>query len=127
MSFPKQFQYYLQRLNNVRRNTIRISPLTSTSASPNDIVVVRLPSNSLVNLQSFNWVFTGATSTTAGFAQFPRDIESIIERMTVLVNGLQVYSGSFQNYNVLWNVLLDRKSTRLNSSHVSESRMPSSA
>ena len=26
--------------------------------------------------------------------------------MTVLVNGLQVYSGSFQNYNVLWNALL---------------------
>mgnify|MGYP003338413689 FL=1 len=75
MSFPKQFQYYLQRLNNVRRNTIRMSPLTSTSASPNDIVVVRLPSNSLVNLQSFNWVFEGTTTTTAGTAQFPRDIE----------------------------------------------------
>ena len=27
----------------------------------------------------------------------------------------------------IWNAVLDRKSTRLNSSHVSESRMPSSA
>ena len=27
----------------------------------------------------------------------------------------------------LWNLFLDRKSTRLNSSHMSESRMPSSA
>lgn len=106
MSFPKQFQYYLQRLNNVRRNTIRMSPLTSASANPNDIIVVRLPSNSLVNLQSFNWVFEGTTTTTAGTAQFPRDIEGIIERMSVMVNGLQVYSGSFQNYNVLWNALL---------------------
>ena len=105
-SFPKQFQYYLSRLNNVRRNTVRISPITSTSANPNDIIVVRLPSNSLVNLQSFNWVFEATTESTAGFAQLPRDIESIIDRMVVLVNGLQVYSGSFQQYNVLWNILL---------------------
>lgn len=105
-SFPKQFQYYLSRLNNVRRNTIRISPITSTSANPNDIIVVRLPSNSLVNLQSFNWVFEASTSTTLGFAGLPRDIESIVDRMVVLVNGLQVYSGSFQQYNVLWNILL---------------------
>ena len=106
-SFPKQFQYYLSRLNNVRRNTVRISPITSTSANPNDIIVVRLPSNSLVNLQSFNWIFEATTSATATyFTSLPRDIESIIERMVVLVNGLQVYSGSFQQYNVLWNILL---------------------
>ena len=107
MSFPKQFQYYLSRLNNVRRNTIRISPITSTSANPSDIIVVRLPSNSLVNLQTLNWVFEASTTSTASyFTQLPRDIESIIDRMTVLVNGLQVYSGSFQQYNVLWNILL---------------------
>ena len=106
-SFPKQFQYYLSRLNNVRRNTVRISPITSTSANPNDIIVVRLPSNSLVNLQSFNWVFEATTtSTSTYYTQLPRDIESIIDRMVVLVNGLQVYSGSFQQYNVLWNILL---------------------
>ena len=106
-SFPRQFQYYLSRLNNVRRNTVRISPITSTSANPNDIIVVRLPSNSLVNLQSFNWIFEATTTSTATyFTQLPRDIESIIDRMVVLVNGLQVYSGSFQQYNVLWNILL---------------------
>ena len=107
MSFPKQFQYYLSRLNNVRRNTIRISPITSTSANPSDIIVVRLPSNSIVNLSTLNWIFQATTtSTTNYYTQLPRDIESIIDRMTVLVNGLQVYSGSFQQYNVLWNILL---------------------
>lgn len=107
MSFPKQFQYYLSRLNNVRRNTVRLSPITSTSANPSDIIVVRLPSNSLVNLQTLNWVFEATTTSTGGhFTALPRDIESCIERMSVLINGLQVYSGSFQQYNVLWNVLL---------------------
>ena len=107
MSFPRQFQYFLSRLNNVRRNTVRLSPITSTSANPSDIIVVRLPSNSLVNLQTLNWVFEATTTSTGGhFTALPRDIESIIDRMTVLVNGLQVYSGSFQQYNVLWNILL---------------------
>ena len=50
-----------------------------------------------------------------------------VELKTMMVPGIKYITEKFGNYTEFCVNLGDRKSTRLNSSHVSESRMPSSA
>ena len=107
MSIPDTFSYFLKRLANVRRNTTRISAVTSTTANSGDTVVVRLPSNAIVNLQTFNWFFTSTCETTTGFCRLPRNVESIIDNVSILINGLAVHSSQLRNYNEVFNILLN--------------------
>ena len=57
------------------------------------------------------------------------EIKEIKERCKVTNEGISVYGiiKCFESYHLDAKAYQDRKSTRLNSSHVSESRMPSSA
>jgi hypothetical protein len=60
----------------------------------------------MVDLSTLSMFFTGSTTTTAGIAAFPRNIESIIEHLEVECNG-QIIAGGLAGYNHLWNSIVD--------------------
>ena len=76
------------------------------SASNGQIVTVDLPNNSIVDLSSFTMFFTGSTTTTAGSAIFSRNIETIIDRLEVEING-QLISSGCSMINQLYQILYD--------------------
>ena len=64
-------------------------------------------------------VFLAAMESTVVATAMPTVIATL--------GGIQIYSWAFSGYLLASTVTIDRKSTRLNSSHIQKSRMPSSA
>ncbi|GIL71523.1 hypothetical protein Vretifemale_1889 [Volvox reticuliferus] len=104
--YPRNLSYLVKRLSGYSRNTFRLQTLNQTTATAGQIITVDLPSNALVDLSTLTMFFKGATSTTAGFAVFPRNIECLIERLEVEING-QIVNTGCAYYNQLWQILAD--------------------
>ena len=107
-SFPKNLAYAVKTLSGFSKSTVKLLPDNRTATvQSSDIVRVRLPQNSLVDLRTFTLCYDGSTeSDTAGNkAHFPRLSSSIIETLTIFVNGTQIEN--IQNYHLLNNTLYD--------------------
>src|SRR5689334_10643734 len=105
---PKSLQLYLQSLEaGMSRNTIKLTPLNSSSGLvPGSIVSFKLPTNSLVDLHSLALMFTATTSATSGTnVKLPQHTSSLIQRMDVLVNGVQCGLSGCSSYGDVFNVL----------------------
>jgi len=101
MSYSSQLSFFLDRLSGFSTNIFRLEPQNATTASPNQIVRVTLPSNALLNLRSFAMHFTATTSSGANsIARLPDGIESLIDRVEVSCGGVQLSAGA-NYYNVL--------------------------
>lgn len=105
-SYPRNLSYFVKRLANYSRNTSKLQTLNTTSAGPSQIITVDLPNNSLVDLNTLVWSFSGTTSSTANSCTFPRNIETLIERVEVEVNG-QLISPGCANYSHLFQIISD--------------------
>jgi hypothetical protein len=103
MSYPSVLKYYLEKLDNVSRNTFLLYPQTPQTAYAGDTISITLPENSIVNLDAFT--LYANLNTVAGSCP-PRGVESLNDQITVLVNGIQVGPGS-QMTNYLSTALID--------------------
>lgn len=110
MSFyPSNLKYFLNRLSSFSRNRYRLSTQTPTTASPQDVIVISLPENTIVDLDTLTWAFNGSTTATGGTTPsvfFPKHIETIIDSISVEINGVAVQN-TILNYGQLMKVLLD--------------------
>lgn len=110
MSFyPSNMKYFLNRLSAFSRNRYRLSTQTPTTAAPQDVLVITLPENTIVDLDTLSFAFLGSTTATGGTTPsvfFPKHIETIIDSLSVEINGVAVQN-TIQNYNQLMKVLLD--------------------
>lgn len=104
--YPRNLQYLAKRLNGYSRSSVRLNTLNMTTATPGQIITVDLPNNALVDLSTFTMYFKGATSVTAGGASFSKDIETVIERLEVEINGQLVGMGC-NYYNQVWKIIAD--------------------
>lgn len=104
--YPRNLSYFVRKLANYSRNTFKLQTLNQSVAGPNQIITVDLPNNALVDLNTLTWYFEGTTSATTNTCSFPRNIESLIERIELEVNG-QLISGGCSGYNHLWNIIAD--------------------
>ena len=106
--YPRNLSYFVKKLANYFKNTYRLQTLNTDTASASQIITVDLPNNALVDLSTLLWYFEGATTATGtgAFAVFPRNIESVIERLEVEINGQLVSPGCAQ-YAQLWNIVSD--------------------
>ena len=107
-SFPKNLAYAVKTLSGFSKSTVKLLPDNrQNTVQSGDIIRVRLPQNSLVDLRTFTMYYDGSTeSDTAGNkAHFPRLSSSIIETLTIFVNGTQIEN--IQNYHLLYNTLYD--------------------
>lgn len=104
--YPRNLSYFVKKLSNYSKNTVRLQSLNTTTAGPSQIVTVDLPTNTLVDLSTLVWYFEGATNASTGNCTFPRNIETLIERIEIEVNG-QLISPGCANYPHLFQVISD--------------------
>jgi len=98
MSYSPELTYFLDKLNGFSTNIFRLEPQGSSTASPNSIIRVSLPTNAILNMRSFAFHF-GATTAGTG-ARLPAKIDTLIDRVEVACGSVQLSSGA-NYYNVL--------------------------
>ena len=77
--------------------------------------------------QLWHWIYHRGATTFAAMTNIAKDLRQRLEEEFVIGRPDIVTEQVSADGTRKWLLRLDRKSTRLNSSHVSESRMPSSA
>jgi hypothetical protein len=88
---PDSLKFYVNRLS-FSKNRIRLQALSSQIASPNGQIIVRLPSNTMLNMASLT--MTGSVRASINGAQagegicLPTNLDySFIESLSVISNG----------------------------------------
>jgi hypothetical protein len=103
--FPRNLAYSVKSLSGFSKQTVVVKPDNDTNIGPSSTIRVKLPPNCLVDLRTFSMYFEGKITTTAGTAHFPRLSSSMIEQLSIYVNGTMIEN--IPNYNVLYNTLYD--------------------
>lgn len=104
--FPKALSYSIRRMaDNMSRVGTKLTPDRTTGIAPNDTITVKLPNNSLVDLRSLNFWYQFSTSGTTGTFIHPRYSSTLIQRISVIINGQTV--SILPEYNLLYNTLMD--------------------
>lgn len=104
--YPRNLSYFVRKLNNYSRNTNKLQTLNQDTAKSSQIITLDLPNNALCDLNTLTWYFKGTTQSATNFCTFPRNIESLIERVEVEINGQSITSGC-ASYNHLWSIMSD--------------------
>jgi len=105
-SFPTSLSYRIRQLTgNMSRVGVKITPDRTTGIAPSDIITFKLPNSSVVDLRTFNFFYQFTTSGTTGTFIHPRYSSSLIERISVIINGNTV--DILPSYNFLYNTLMD--------------------
>lgn len=105
-SFPTALSYRIKQLiGNMSRIGVKITPDRTTGIAPNDIITLKLPNSSLVDLRTFNFWYQFSTSGTTGTFLHPRYASSLIERISIVINGNTI--DILPSYNFLYNTLMD--------------------
>ena len=105
-SFPTSLSYRIRSLvGNMSRIGVKITPDRTTGIAPNDIVSLKLPNSSIVDLRTFNFFYQFTTSGTTGTFLHPRYASSLIERISIIINGNTI--DILPSYNFLYNTLMD--------------------
>jgi hypothetical protein len=106
-AYPESMRYFLDEVNGFSTNTFKLFPQNQDSATANRILRFTLPSNSLLNLRSFQLYFNmstrggsnaGADNNSGG--RLPAGIDRVINRVEVTCGGVQLAAGS-NYYGVL--------------------------
>ena len=113
---PHGMRLAAEKLSVLSRNRFRLETVSAASASPGQIITVNLPANVLIHASSFKMhADVKTTSVTAGgatvYGKLPQDSTSLINRLEVTINGVQIQQGSDQ-YNTVCRVLKLGGSTR---------------
>ena len=91
--------YFSNQLSGFSTNTFKIMPQGKTDGIvAGDILTVNLPSNSIVDLHSFQLHLKAVVAGTT--ARLPNGISSLIQRVEILAGGVQLAQG-VQYYNTL--------------------------
>ena len=98
----KNLSYFLQRIQGVCVNSFRLSPQNSDSATANGTVKFSLPSNTLWNVKSTQFLFSASTDTDSAATSGARlpPAECLIDRIEISAGGILIAQGHTM-YNVL--------------------------
>ena len=80
VGYTKNLSYMVKHLTGFSRLNYKLQTLNTNTATNGNIITVDLPSNSMVDLRTLTMFFNGSTTTTGGYANFSRNIESVIDR-----------------------------------------------
>ena len=98
-AIPTGMLYRVKQIQGISKQTLKITPLSGQLTATNgQKVIFALPPNSLVDLSTLEFNFTGATqhrgnnaaTNVANYVQkayFPRNTASLMENLEVKVNG----------------------------------------
>ena len=103
--FPRNLAYSVKSLSSFSKTTVKLTPDKYKDVGASETIRVKLPPNSLIDLRTLTMYFDGTITTTAGAAHFPRLSSSVIEQMSIYVNGTMIEN--IQQYGLLYNTLFD--------------------
>lgn len=104
--YPKALSYTIKEMaDKMSRVGVKMTPDRTTGIAPNDTITFKLPNNSLVDMRSINFLYKFSTSGSTGTFLHPRYSSSLIERISVIVNGQTI--SILPAYNFLYNLLMD--------------------
>lgn len=110
--FPRSLSYNIKQLSGgFSRINTKITPDRQSLIGPSDISTFKLPSNCLIDLRTLGTFFKITCSATTGTAQLPRYSSSLIERLSVVINGSTI--DIINNYNLLFNILADLEASSI--------------
>ena len=106
---PKSLRMQAQRVSDFQRNRFRIENLGADSSGPNKIVTVNLPTDCLIDSKSLKLhcdvaCSAGAHAGETVHSRLPADAMSLVQRLEVYINGVQVTSGASE-YNSISRIL----------------------
>jgi len=84
---------------------VKLTPDRTTGIVPNDVITYKLPNSSLCDLRTFNFFYQFSTSGTTGTFLHPRYASSLIERISIIINGQTI--DITPGYSMLYNTLMD--------------------
>lgn len=107
---PEALRFYASRLS-FSKNRVRLQSLSSQTANSNGQIIVRLPSNTMINMASLTMTGSVRASITGAVATegvaLPTNLDySFIESLSLISNG-GIISQPFLNYKLIANVLND--------------------
>ena len=110
--YPSNLAFLARRLSGFSRQTIRLLPINMTSASATSSsgtpVSVMLPSNAILDLDTLSMFFQGSTTTSAGTACFPKNIETVVRNLNLMCGDRTI--DNILEYGKLWNDIMDHTS-----------------
>jgi hypothetical protein len=107
--FPKNLAYTLKQLSNFTKQTVKIMP-DRTNPSFGEVSRFKLPASALIDFRTISiyadvTTTGGGATTTAYVCHLPRNSASLINRITVTCNGVQL--ANISDYGLLYNTLVD--------------------
>lgn len=102
-SYPKSMQFAVSRLAGYSKNSVKLRPMSQSTAVAGDVVVFELPTNTIVDLRSLCMLCLGSTSGATGTGnavRFPKHVESLLDAIQIEINGTIVDSGFLQYYQL---------------------------
>ena len=107
---PDSLKFYVNKLS-FSKNRVKLQALSSQVANPNGQIIVRLPSNTMLNMASLTMTGSVRASISAAAdnegVALPTNLDySFIESISIIANG-GVISQPFLNYKLIANVLND--------------------
>jgi len=107
---PDALRFYASKLS-FSKNRVRLQSLSSQTANSNGQIIVRLPSNTMLNMASLTMTASVRASITGAAAgegiALPTNLDySFIESVSLISNG-GIISQPFLNYKLIANVLND--------------------
>lgn len=104
--FPKALSYSIKQMaDNMSRIGVKLTPDRVSGIAPNDTITFKLPNSSLVDMRSLNFFYKFSTSGTTGTFIHPRYSSTLIERVSVIINGQTI--SITPAYAFLYNTLMD--------------------
>jgi hypothetical protein len=102
---PKDVAYAVAKMEGYNANVFRLETNGATSAGPNSIITLSLPSNAVIDLRSFKVhmdvaTTSDTTSTNVIYGKLPADSSSLIQQCEVYCGGVQIAQG-FSEFNTV--------------------------
>jgi hypothetical protein len=102
--YPRSLSAFVNTISNYSRNTFKLLPYRTDGITPSQIIVVDLPSNALVDLDTLCLRFKMTTTATTSVCVPNKNIETIIDKLVVEINGQTL--GSASGLNQVYDMLL---------------------
>ena len=102
---PKDVAFAVAKMEGFNCNTFRLETNGATTAGPNSIITITLPSNAVIDLRSFKVhmdveTTSDTSSTNTIYGKLPADTSSLIQQCEVYAGGVQISQG-FSEFNTV--------------------------
>jgi hypothetical protein len=102
---PQNMRMVAAKMSNRNQNRFRLDTVSADTAKAGRIVTVNLPENALIDLKSFKMHFKatcrgGLAGGVTSVGRLPADASSLISRVEVYVNGVQVCGGASEYHTI---------------------------